>query len=216
MAQLECILDKVKETNDLVDVGNINDAVLLSGEALAQSYELWQQKINSHQQSDEEVTVLSIAASCHCNALASANQLRDAYETSIGAILQITVDGNISATINQSLLSLYSTALYSLMGVLSSANPSEDETIKSHIEAVARYISSMLYFYYNVVGKETPSCPYLDGAYQGLRYAQGFVNIETDEITVNSTQISPSTPNDIIGDIIGRSNALGFFSPLSD
>ncbi|MBQ9076556.1 MAG: hypothetical protein IJY31_01735 [Muribaculaceae bacterium] len=208
----EHILDNVKEANALIDSDNIHDAVLLSGEALATAYNEWQQKINSCRPSLQEITVMSIAASCHCNALISAGQLHDAYATAIMVILQITVDSNTSAAINQSLLSLYSSALYSLVTFLSNTNPPEDGHAQEHVEAVTRYISSMLYHYYNTVGKESPSCPYLEGAYQGLCYARNLVTIETGYITVNGDRVPPATPNDIVGDIIGRSNALGLLS----
>lgn len=209
MNTFEHILDKIKEANGFLDGNDIEDAVRLSGEALAQAYDLWQQKINSHSPSNAEVDILAIAASCHCNALATAGQMHDAYGTAVLAILQTAVDGNSSATITQSLLSLYSTALYSLTAFLSNCTPPDDETSRGHVEAITRYIASMLYHYYKIVGEKHPSCPYLEGAYQGLMYARNFVGIETDGITVNGTKISPSTPNDIIGDLIGRSNALG-------
>lgn len=211
MNRLQHILDKIAEANALIDY-NTHDAVVLSGEALAQSYEEWQVKINASRPSREEITVMSIAASCHCNALATASQFRDAYSTAVVAILQITVDGNTSSDINQSLLSLYSTALYSLLTILSSSNPSENGIAREHVEAITRYIASMLYYYYNLVGKESPSCPYLEGAYRGLEYANNLIRIETDTISVNGLEINPASPNDIIGDIIGRSNAIGLLA----
>ncbi len=212
MNRLQHILDKIAEANALIDYNNTHDAVVLSGEALAQSYEEWQIKINASQPSREEITVMSIAASCHCNALATASQFRDAYSTAVVAILQITVDGNISTGINQSLLSLYSTALYSLLTILSGSNPPESGIAREHAEAITRYIASMLYYYYNLVGKESPSCPYLEGAYRGLEYANNLIPIETDTISVNGQEINPAYPNDIIGDIIGRSNAIGLLA----
>lgn len=214
MSRLQHILDKIAEANALIDYNNTHDAVVLSGEALAQSYDEWQKKFNSSQSRLEEVTVMSIAASSHCNALASASQFRDAYSTSVIAVLQITIDGNTSPDLNRSLLSIYSTALYSLVSILSGINPSENGTDREHVVAVTRYIASMLYYYYNLVGKESPSCPYLESAYRGLEYAGRFISIETDTISVNGQGINPATPGDIIGDIIGRSNAIGLFSDI--
>lgn len=214
MNRLQHILDKIAEANVLIDYNNIHDAVLLSGEALAQSYEAWQAKINASLPSREEITVMSIAAACHCNALATASQFSDAYSTSVIALLQITIDGNSSSELNRSLLSIYSTALYSLMAILSGSNPSENRIDHEHVEAITRYIASLLYYYYNLVGKESPSCPYLEGAYRGLEYASNLIRIETVTISVNGQDINPATPGDIIGDIIGRSNALGLLSDI--
>ena len=87
---LSYILNNIKEANGLLDQGAIEDAVMLSGEALAKAYENWSANLNNQQPTTDEINVMAIAASCHCGALAAMGNFQDAYATSIGAILQIT------------------------------------------------------------------------------------------------------------------------------
>lgn len=206
------ILNNIKESNELLENGKIEDAVLLSGEALACAHEHWSININSQQPTTDEINVMAIAASCHCGALAAMGNFQDAYATSIGAILQISIDNNSSNNIDQSLLSIYTTALFSWINILSSANPQSEEFDKAHVETITRYIASMLYYYYTKIGGNTPHSPYLEDAYVALNHIRQFAEIETPLITVLNKQISPEEPQDLIGDLVGRSIALSLLT----
>ena len=210
---LSDILSSIKECNSLLDNGAIEDAVLLSGEALAKAHHFWASAINNHSESQHEVNIMAIAASIHCYALALMGKTNDAYSTAIGAILQITIDNNRSRNIDNSMLSIYTTAAVSLMRILSE-NPPCDSEAKEHGTIITRYIASLLYYYYNLIGNEMPDSPYLESAYATLNHLRQFTSIETPSINVLGQWVSPNEPHDIIGDLIGRSRALSLLSDL--
>ncbi len=201
------ILTEIGECNKMLEEGIVEDAVLLSGEALAKAYELWSNRFNDNSPTAEEINVMAIAASCHCSALASMGNFHDAYATAIGAILQISVDPNHSNNISQSLLSIYTTASLSLINQLSTSIPDDDDS-RNHAETISRYLASMLYYYYNLVGQQAPNSPYLDSAYETLCIMRQLTEIETPVISVLNKEIDPSTPHALIGDLVGRSQAL--------
>lgn len=207
---LSDILDKIQECNSLLDQGIIEDAVLLSGETLARAYEQWSSNFNKNISTTDEINIMAIAASCHCTSLAMIGNYNDAYATAIGAILQISIDPNSSINIDQSLLSIYTTAIMTLLNIVSSLPP--DDTSRDHIAIITRYIASMLYYYYNKIGFECPQSPYLDNAYDALSHIRQFTEIETPTITVIDKQISPEYPHELIGDLVGRSQALSLLT----
>ena len=210
-AKLKKILSDVAEANELLQRNEIEDAVLLSGEALACAYEQWAQHINNHLDSLQQVDVMAIAASCHCGSLAAMGNFHDAYATAIGAILQISIDPNHSDNIDQSLLSIYTTAVFSLLNTLSASAPESDDA-RIHITHISRYLASMLYHYYNTVGKAHSDSPYLNSAYEALPIMRQYTIIETPTITVLDEQVNPSSPHSLIGDLVGRSRALGLLT----
>lgn len=206
------ILNNIKESNELLENGKIEDAVLLSGEALACAHEHWSININSQQPTTDEINVMAIAASCHCGALAAMGNFQDAYATSIGAILQISIDNNKSNNIDQSLLSIYTTVLFSWMNILSTNNLRSETFDKEHVETITRYIASMLYYYYTKIGQCSPNSPYLENAYMALNHIRQFSVIETPSITVLDKHILPENPQELIGDLVGRSIALSLLA----
>jgi hypothetical protein len=70
----------------------------------------------------------------------------------------------------------------------------------------------MLYHYYNTVGKTHSNSPYLDSAYEALSIMRRLSTIETPTITVLDEQVNPSSPHSLIGDLVGRSRALGLLT----
>ena len=206
----QSILNDIAEANKLLDQGAREDAVLLSGEALALAYEQWATKINPKENSLEQINVMAIAASCHCGSLAAIGNFHDAYATAVGAILQISVDPNNSDNINQSLLSIYTTAVFALLNELASLVP--DDNTRAHINCITRYLGSMLYHFYNLIGNKHPDSPYLEAAHEALSIMQNYTNIESPVITVLNEQIDPTSSQPLIGDLVGRSRALGLLA----
>lgn len=207
---LKSILKSIRESNELLQSGATEDAVLLSGETLAEAYEQWSTAFNSGRNTLDEINIMAIASSCHCCALAAMGNHHDAYATSIGAILQISADDNSSENIDQSLLSIYTTAAFSLLNQITRLTP--DKGSIEHINCITRYLASMLYYLYNLVGHRNPDSPYLDGAYEALTILREYTTIETVTITVLNDSIDPKAPHKLIGDLVGRSHALNLLS----
>lgn len=206
------LLDSCREIEMMLDHGDIQDATMLSGEKLAQADKLWTDARNSNSPTIDEITALSIIASYHCESLAMMGNEVDAYSTSIMVLFQIAFDESDSQSLDKSRLQLYITAVMSLIRRLDSGEFTADEYSRSHMNHIMRYLVSMLYHYYNKVGKHSPEFPHLDVAYRLLSQLKDMVAIDRTRINVIDEQIDPEKPIKLFGDLIGRSKALGLLS----
>lgn len=199
------ILSCCQEIDTMLDNGNIQDAVMLSGEKLAIIDSLWTEARNKNTTTIDEISALAIIASYHSQSLAMMGDHHNAYATATTVLFQIAYDGNTSLSLSQSAIALYTTSITSLMETINHIH-SDEEMTREHIEAIMRYLGSLLYYHYNIVIKSNPTFPHLSIAYQLLR----MLNVETPTITVIDKQIDPSRPLPIFSDLMGRSQAMGF------
>ncbi len=199
------ILKCCREIDRMLDNGDIQDAVMLSGEKLAIIDSLWTGVRNNKQPSIDEISTLAIIASYHAQSLAMMGDNHNAYATAVTVLFQIAYDGNISLSLSQSSLMLYITAITSLMEIVNHIH-NDDDSVKEHIEAIMRYLASLLYYQYNIVNKSNPSFPHLSPAYHLLR----MLNVESPTITVLDKKINPETSLPVFSDLMGRSKAMGF------
>ncbi len=204
------ILEFIKVANYLLEQGEIEDAVRSSGEALAIAYEDWSDNLNAGIPTDDEISIMAIAASIHCVALGAMSEFVEAYSTAMAAIFQMSHDNTRTPALDQSLLSIYTTSFYALMNILSTREPNEHD--QEHVETITRYIASMVFYYYRKVGISASDSPYLEQAYEALQQMREITEIETPKINVLGELIDPKTPHALIGDLIGRSRALNLIS----
>ena len=61
-SSLSHILESIKEANELLEQGAIDDAVMLSGEALAKAYENWSANLNYQQPTTNEIKLNAMNA----------------------------------------------------------------------------------------------------------------------------------------------------------
>ena len=209
MEKFETLLRNCPAIDEMIDRGEVDDAVRFSGELLAKADALWTKARNNKTTSTDEVTTLAILAAYHCDALAMMGNHQDAYATAVTALFEMAIDGNESLSLSQSAMQLYNTAVVSLMHILQQQFIQQDETSRKHINEIMRYLASMLYYYYNHVGKSRPDFPPLQVAYQILSQLRTNVEIQSPTITVVNQEISPDAPLPLFSDLVGRSQAMG-------
>lgn len=213
MNDVKSLLSHCKEIDDLLDNGEVPDAVRFSGELLAKADALWASARNSNCDSLNEISAVTILAAYHCDALAMMSNVNDAYATAITVLFQMAIDGNESLSLDQSALQLYNTAIISLMQILQQQTLQPDDTSREHINEIIRYLASMLYYYYNKVGKARHDFPHLNVAYQILSQIPGNIDIQSPTIKVLEEDVDPSSPLPLFSDLVGRSHAMGLIQP---
>ena len=209
MDKIQALLQNCTTIDEMIDCGDVADAVRLSGELLAQSDTLWAAAHNTKNTTTDEISALAILAAYHCEALALMNNINDAYATAVTALFQMAIDGNDSLSIKQSALQLYITAIFSLMQIIQQQLNNADNTAREHVNEIMRYLASMLYYYYNKVGNVRPDFPHLQVAYQILSQLRNDVDIQSPTINVLNEEVNPSAPLSLFADLVGRSQAMG-------
>ena len=212
MDKIKVLLENCSSIDEMLDGGNIEDAVRFSGELLAQSDTLWATARNNQGSTIDEISALSIIATYHCEALSMMSNANDAYATAITVLFQMAIDGNESLSLNQSAMQLYNTAIISLMQIIPQQFSNADATEREHLNEIMRYLASMLYFYYNKVGKARPDFPHLHVTYQILSQLRNDVDIQSPTIIVLNEDITPSAPLSLFADLVGRSQAMGLMN----
>ncbi len=209
MDKIKSLLQNCPTIDEMIDRGEVKDAVRFSGELLAKADILWATARNNKSGTIDEISALAILAAYHCDALAMMGNTTDAYATAVTALFQIAIDGNSSTSLDLSSLQLYNTAIITLMQILRQQTITPDDTSRTHINEITRYLTSMLYHYYTKVTKSRPHFPHLSVSYQILSCMRDNVEIQTPLIKVLSENINPTTPLPLFSDLIGRSQAMG-------
>lgn len=212
MDKINALLKNCANIDEMIDRGEIEDAVRLSGELLAEVDALWTTARNNNASSLNEISALSILAAYHCEALAMMSNINDAYATAITALFQMAIDGNDSLSLKQSAMQLYITAIFTLMQIINQQFANADATEREHLNEIMRYLASMLYYYYNQVGVANSDFPHLPVAYQILSQLKNNVDIQSPTIKVLDKEVNPSTPLPLFADLAGRSQAMGLLS----
>ena len=212
MDKINALLENCRSIDEMLDKGDIEDGVRLSGELLAKADSLWSVARNNNSTSQNEIAALAILAAYHCDALAMMSNCNDAYATAVTALFQMAIDGSDSLSLNQSAMQLYITAIFALMQIIQQQFANADATDREHLNEIMRYLASMLYYYYNKVGKARPDFPHLHVAYQILSQLRNDVDIQTPTIKVVDEEVNPSAPLPLFADLVGRSHAMGFMN----
>ena len=212
MNKINALLQNCSTIDEMLDRGEVDDAVRFSGELLAQSDALWTSARNNKASTIDEISALAILAAYHCDALAMMSNLNDAYATAVTALFQMALDGNFSHSLDQSALQLYNTAIISLMQMLQQQQILPDDFSREHINEIMRYLASMLYHYYNKVKETRPDFPHLSVTYQILSQLRNSVEIQSPTIKVLNEEVNPSAPLPLFSDLMGRSVAMGLIN----
>lgn len=212
MTNIDSLLQHCATIDDMLDRGEVADAVRFSGELLANADALWTAARNNKEATLDEISALAILAAYHCDALAMMSNINDAYATAITALFQMAIDGSDSLSINQSALQLYITAVFALTQIIQQQFANADTTDREHLNEIMRYLASMLYYYYNKVGNSRPDFPHLQVAYQVLSQLRNDIDIQSPTIKVLNEDINPSAPLSLFADLVGRSQAMGLMN----
>ncbi len=212
MTNIDSLLQHCATIDDMLDRGEVADAVRFSGELLANADALWTAARNNKEATLDEISALAILAAYHCDALAMMSNINEAYATAVTALFQMAIDGSDSLSINQSALQLYITAVFALMQIIQQQFANADTTDREHLNEIMRYLASMLYYYYNKVGNSRPDFPHLQVAYQVLSQLRNDIDIQSPTIKVLNEDINPSAPLSLFADLVGRSQAMGLMN----
>lgn len=212
MDKIKALLQNCATIDEMLDRGEVEDAVRLSGELLAKADMLWTEARNDNTTTIDEITALTIIAAYHCEALAMMNNDNEAYATAVTVLFQMAIDGNDSLSLSQSAMQLYITAIFALMQIINQKFANADETERNHLNEIMRYLASMLYYYYNLVGVANSEFPHLAVAYQMLSQLQNNVDIQSPTIKVLNEEVNPSAPLPLFSDLMGRSIAMGLIN----
>ncbi len=212
MDKINALLQNCATIDEMLDHGEVEDAVRLSGELLAKADSLWATAKNNHSSSLDEISALAILAAFHCDALAMMNNVKDAYATAVTALFQMAIDGNESLSLDQSAMQLYITAIFALMQIINQQFANANDVAREHLNEIMRYLASMLYYYYNQVGAANSEFPHLPVAYQILSQLQNNVEIQSPTIKVLKEDVNPSSPLSLFADLVGRSQAMELIS----
>lgn len=212
MDKIKVLLENCSTIDEMLDGGNIEDAVRFSGELLAKADSLWTMAKNEKSSTLDEISALSILAAYHCEALSMISNANDAYATAVTALFQMAIDGNDSLSLKQSAMQLYNSAIISLMQIIPQQFSNANAEDRVHLNEIMRYLASMLYFYYNKVGKARPDFPHLHVTYQILTQLRNDVDIESPTIKVLDEEVNPSAPLSLFADLVGRSQAMGLMN----
>lgn len=212
MDKIKALLQNCATIDEMIDHGEVADAVRFSGELLANADALWTEARNKNASSQNEITALAILAAYHCDALAMMSNINDAYATAITVLFQMAIDDSDSLSINQSALQLYITAVFALTQIIQQQFANADTTDREHLNEIMRYLASMLYYYYNKVGNSRPDFPHLQVAYQVLSQLRNDIDIQSPTIRVLNEDINPSAPLSLFADLVGRSQAMGLMN----
>lgn len=210
---------QVTECDQLLKENNVADAVRLSGELLSQADSDWRGRYNAGERGTDEICQVLDAGAMHCLTLFLSGQIRDCYSTALMLDLECEIDGVDRQTVRLSTLRLRHLALTSLLTVLDSMPVSDDEQVLDHISNIVRYLSDLLYHdYESVVNGDTSGLTAADRAIvsevHGLLSSllERGMRFEADAIVVGGEFHSPERPAAVIGDLIGRSRALGLMA----
>ncbi len=212
MDKIKVLLENCSTIDEMLDGGNIEDAVRFSGELLAKADSLWTMAKNEKSSTLDEISALSILATYHCEALSMISNANDAYATAVTALFQMAIDGNDSLSLKQSAMQLYNSAIISLMQIIPQQFSNANAENRVHLNEIMRYLASMLYYYYNKVGKARPDFPHLHVTYQILSQLRNDVDIQSPTIKVLDEDINPSAPLSLFADLVGRSQAMGLMN----
>lgn len=205
-------LNKVPEVLSAFEKEDWNTAINISGEILAEADTEYNTLRANKQNTDLEIEFFSLAASYHCMALLFGREMRMALNTGLISMYQIVQNGYINTDIEQSLTTICAISLASHMEFCFALEQFEpDDEVKGHCMTIGNYLASYCYHLYNKVNKQNPQYEQLGLIYSILKDAKNLFKIESPAINVCGHQIDPDDATEIMADLLGRAQALGFF-----
>ncbi|MGM9843707.1 MAG: hypothetical protein ACI30S_05730 [Muribaculaceae bacterium] len=205
-------MNKVLEVLSAFEKEDWHTAINISGEILAEADTEYNTLRSNKQNTDLEIEFFSLAASYHCMALLFGGEMRMALNTGLISMYQIVQNGYINSDIEQSLMTVCATSLASHMEFCFALEQFEpDDEVKAHCMTIGGYLASYCYHLYNKVNKQDPEYEQLGLVYTILKDAKNLFKIDTPTINVCGHQIDPADATEIMADLLGRAQALGFF-----
>lgn len=181
-------------------------AVRMSGKMLAAADSRWSKLRNENAPRDAELTQMMACGVCHADLLFRAGAYADAYSVAVALMLPPTLDDRTG----QNALAILALTVIALMSLQTlAADMPHDEHNAAHMPVAINYLASLCYAYYRLSAQPSPESVWHGRAYPFLRDAASEGMVSTPTVSVNGRQEDPARPGNIVGDLVGRSVALG-------
>ncbi len=206
-------IDIEKEYNALVDSGEFNEAVRLTGEALAISDAQWTSLVNAHLPAVDALCASNRIGALHAEALFMAGAVDTCFSTSMLMLMRSGGSLTDSLQVQESVLNIPLYAILSLNKFMErcQASGALDDFLSDHATAIMILLASMLYSLYAKIGEADP-------AFTGLYDLRGSLSdmiagdlVRKGDININGKVINSDDYLAIMGDVIGRARAIGLF-----
>lgn len=208
---MEDIIRKAEEIEAMASSPEtLGDAVRLSGELLAGADGRWTQYMNgadktsAHGAPSRQLQEMLMLGTTHADALFRAGLYTDAYSVSL-LLMLAAVREDAAALLGADMLALSFLAAMSLMQALPLLP--DDDVSHLHLPHITRYLASLAYAHY--VASGNAPCKWHSRSRQWLRDVMHLV--ETPAVDVNGHAADPLACGEILGDLLGRSQAIGIF-----
>lgn len=183
----------------------VADAVRLSGQFLAAADARWTAAHNSGDDSKTQLAEMLRMGICHADMLFRADMARDAYALCVMLLMAAAYNDAVQENSN-SVLALTFLACMTLMRMLPTMR--NDEVAHTHLPHITRYLASLAYAHFMETVRTNP-CVWHKRAQHWLVDAERSGLIESGTVEIPGGRDNPLTATAIIGDLVGRSRALG-------
>lgn len=202
----------VVETAQRLQEGNINEAVIISGELLARCDNNLRIAKNSNQPLHEDVAWFIDASLLHINALRRAKAVNEAFSCAVGALLTIEVYQASEMVDLPKKLRLYTLALYSAVDSFDRLDATVGDNAEDHTGHILSYLASLLYHNYQQTVSAYPDDSSLPEVYRFLKSIENSGAIQSPTIKLGTKDVEPECPGPLLVDILGRAAALGIYA----
>lgn len=196
---------------EVLAAANIEDAIRLSGELLAEVDNALRLKVNAHEERSEECRLLARECALHLHMLQQAGQMPQVYASALTALLMLDIAGadTESSRLNEVfMLTAQATLAFGTM----TDQMLDDEFTAEHVPVLFHLWGSRLYYYYQKCDKAAVALqPLVKSAHDILQQLIEANAVTWPDVTIQGRQCSVQS-NAVLADIIGRSIALGIFT----
>lgn len=203
-------IDKAAQAYNLINSGNIDEAIRLSGENLAQVDNLLRRRFNAREEISENIDAFAIAADAHIMSLIAAQEFIQAYSLTLLTLIQLHgLNDFASTSIEKGRFKL----LFTLMNLNESISQTieDDEQYINHANKIIEYSFSLFKETVERLRKVSPRMADIEFADRIINQAEKIFVIQHPLVTVNGKKVNVSEdPTEIYADIAGRARALGW------
>lgn len=192
--------------------GQIEEAVRMSGELLANCDNTLRKLYNEQKNLNDAIQQFIEAAILHVHALRLAHAAGEAFSCAVGVLLTVEVYKASDLIDPSRKLRLYSFALTSAIDCFDRNGDPADGEEENHRGFILSYLASLLYYYYKQTAAATAEDSSLPEAYNFLKAIESSGAIQTPTIKLGEKDVDPAYPGPLLIDIMGRAAALGIYA----
>lgn len=202
-----------EQFDELMNDGNVADAVRVSGEALAVADGCWTERFNRKEPSGEELCMSNLIGTLHVEALLHAGAYAEGFSTAMLLLLRSATFGDRSVKLDEScVMALYLSVIAELRFMENNSESAADTTIGGHASAVVTLLASMLYDMYRNISAADAEYPGLSEIYPLLKDLEQNGAIQWPVIEIEGRRIEAADYREVLADAVGRARAISLFA----